>query len=249
MKFVNRIAQRVGEENPGVLIQTLAYNMLIDAPTKVKPAANVMVGFAPITRVPSPEKMERAGYWYPLYDPRHEINRVHLEQIEKWLQVLDPRRFFTYEYYSHWTSSLAMIGRDTTADDLEKKLMDPGLKRIHVYSDAMAKDIWYYTQIGMKGIGTEEWDWDEVNMYIYPRLTWEPDLAPTALVADYCTRAYGAAAAPMTRHWLILQEAKENYPFERVRCLALLEEAKKMTRDSSILRRIEELRGIWSRLP
>lgn len=246
MKFINQIAGRVAEKHPSVLVQSLAYFFLIDAPTEVKPAPNVMVGFAPINRQPSRDKIDRTGYWYPIYDPRHEVNRSRLEEIKKWLQIIDPKRFFTYEYYSHYSTALAMINRHSTAENLEQELIDPSRRTFHVYSDAISKDIWYYTQLGMEGIGTEEWDWNEINMYLYPRLAWEPGRSSTSLVEDYCRRAYGQAAGPMSLHWLILQEARERYPIEKERCLALLKQAETMTQDPDVLGRISQVREIWS---
>lgn len=248
IRFINQIADRVAKKHPDVLIQTLAYFMLIDAPTEVEPASNVMVGLAPINRQPSRDQIDRTGYWYPIYDARHEVNRSSLEEIEKWLQVMDPKRFFTYEYYSHYSTALKMIDRHTTGENLEQKLLDPSRRTFHVYSDAIAKDIWYYTQIGMEGIGAEEWDWNEINMYLYPRLTWEPWLSSTSLVEDYCKRAYGKAAGPMTLHWLILQEAREKYPSEKGRCLTLIDQAEKLAQDSEVRRRIQEVREIWSHI-
>ena len=249
IKFINRIAEQVALKHPDVLIQTLAYFMLIDAPTKVKPAPNVMVGFAPIMRQPSRTVIDRTGYWYPIYDPRHEVNRSRLQQIKRWLEVVDPKRFFTYEYYSHYTTALAMIDRETTAENLEQKLIDPSLKTFHVYSDAITKDIWYYTQIGMEGIGSEEWDWNAINMYFYPRLMWDPGRSSVSLMEDFCNRAYGQAAGPMILHWLVLQEAREKYPAEKSRCLALLDQAGKLSQDSEVLRRIREVREIWNHIP
>jgi len=69
IKFVNAIARDVAKRHPKILIQTLAYFMLIDAP-EIKPENNVMVGFTPIERCPPQSsaafKQEPAGYWYPL---------------------------------------------------------------------------------------------------------------------------------------------------------------------------------------
>src|SRR5207249_2558745 len=99
IKFVNAIAREVAKRHPKILIQTLAYFMLIDAP-EIKPETNVMVGFTPIERCPPQSsaafKQEPAGYWYPLYSPGHSLNRNHLAELEKWLKLMGPERLFTY---------------------------------------------------------------------------------------------------------------------------------------------------------
>ena len=51
IRFVNEIARRVAGRHPKVFVQTLAYFQLMDAP-EVRPEPNVVVGFAPIARMP-----------------------------------------------------------------------------------------------------------------------------------------------------------------------------------------------------
>ncbi|MCW5977926.1 MAG: DUF4838 domain-containing protein [Bryobacteraceae bacterium] len=247
IKFVNAVAGELARRHPKVLLQTLAYFMVIDAPD-VKPAENVMVGFAPIMRMPSADG-RRTGYYYPIYMPGHEINRTRLAEIEKWLKIVRPERFFTYEYYSHATTARRMIGLDTMPQDLEASLLDRSKMRFHVFTDAMAKEISYYHEIGMNNISTEEWDWNELNMYAYPRLQWRPELSANSIVADYSRRAYGNAARPMMDHWLTLQEAREQYPARRAECLALLKQAAEMTAEAAQLRRIRAVEEIWSHTP
>jgi len=123
IRFVNAIAREIAKRHPGVLVQTLAYFQLIDAPT-VKPEPNVMVGFAPISRMPSRNSEDVTGYWYPLVQPGHSVNNQHLEEINKWLRVVPPERFFTYEYYSHVTTARKMVNMTTRAADLETSVID-----------------------------------------------------------------------------------------------------------------------------
>ncbi|MCW5977925.1 MAG: DUF4838 domain-containing protein [Bryobacteraceae bacterium] len=251
IKFVNAVAREVGKRHPKVLLQTLAYFMVIDAP-EVAPEKNIVVGFAPIDRVPPQSaaefKQEPAGYWYPLYLADHDVNRRHKTELEKWLRILPADRFFTYEYYSQWNTARSMININTEARDLETRLLDPSRKMFRVFTDAMAKDIAYYVQIGMKNISTEEWDWNELNMYAYPRLLWHPEFSSNAIISDYCARAYGQAAAPMRKHWLILQETKERYPAWKAECMALVKQATAMTKDANELRRIRVVEEMWLRV-
>jgi len=159
---------------------------------------------------------------------------------------MGPERLFTYEYYSQWNTARNMVSTDTAPGNLEAKLVDPVRKMFRVFTDAMAKDIAYYARIGMKNISTEVWDWDELNMYVYPRLLWHPEQSSQSIIADYCQRAYGEAARPMLRHWLIVEEAREHYPQHKHECLTLLEQAASMTPDPDVLRRIRAVKDIWS---
>lgn len=100
----------------------------------------------------------------------------------------------------------------------------------------------------MEGLGTEDWDWDEVNMYTFPRLLWRPELSSNALIADYCRRSYGKAALPMLRHWLTLQDAREKFRSFKDTALAHLRDAKAIPVSSSERRRIEAVEEIWSHI-
>ncbi len=247
IRFVNAIAREVAKRHPHVLVQTLAYFQLIDAPS-VKPEPNVMVGFAPISRMPARYKEDATGYWYPLSQPGHEINNLHLSEIEKWLKVVSPDRFFTYEYYSHVTTSRKMVDMNTTTADLETNVIDLSKKGFHVYTDAIAKDIQLYSQIGNTGVGSEDWDWDELNMYVYPRLLWHPEYSSDALIADYCHRSYGTAALPMLRHWLALQAARETFRPAKAECLRHLRDAEAMGPPAEVVRRIKVLEDTWTHI-
>jgi len=240
IKFVNRIAQEVATKHPNVLIESLAYLMLLDAPTRVRPAKNVMVGFADIQR--------RINYWYPIYFPSDQLNLVHLEEMEKWLDLVGPERFYAYKYYSRTSTARGMINMDTKAENLESQLIDIRKRTFYVYSAAIPKDLWYYRLMGIRNVQTEEWDWEEVNMYVYARSLWDLSVSSDSLLEDYCLRAYGGAATPMLRHWLVLQEARDQYRSQKSLALSYLLKARGMTEDPNVLQRIKRIEEIWSTL-
>lgn len=243
IRFVNAIARKVAAKHPQVFVQTLAYFQLIDAPM-VKPEPNVFVGYAPISRVPALLEETATGYWYPLTQPDHVVNSLHLEEIQEWLDVVSPDRFFVYEYYSHITTALGMVDMNTSPDDLER-LIDPSSKVFHVYTDAIAKDIQLYAEIGVTGIGSEDWDWNELNMYLYARLLWNPNSSSNAVIADYCRRSFGEAAMPMFRHWLVLQDSRESFRSQKDLALSFIEQAKERRLSAAQRRRIEAVAAIW----
>jgi Domain of unknown function (DUF4838) len=137
---------------------------------------------------------------------------------------------------------------NTTQDDLETRVIDLKKKGFHVYTDAIAKDIKLYSEIGNTGVGSEDWDWDELNMYVYPRLLWHPELSSDALIADYCRRSYGAAAMPMLRHWLAIQDAREHFRSAKPECLRYLQEAKQIALPPAKLRRIKIVEETWTHI-
>ena len=76
----------------------------------------------------------------------------------------------------------------------------------------MASDLRYYrNELGLTRVSSEIADWHEENMYVYTRLSWNPDLPWQKALEDYCRRSYGPAAEVMLKHWLLLENAKENW--------------------------------------
>jgi len=112
----------------------------------------------------------------------------------------------------------------------------------------MAKEIWYNIQIGMKNISSEEWDWNQVNMYAYPRLLWHPELSANSMWAITAGGHMGKAAAPMLKHWLVLQETREQYPSKKAERLALLNESAGMTTDTNEPKGIRPVEETWSHI-
>ena len=102
LKFTNAVARRLRQTHPKVIVNHLAYNELIDAPTDVAPEPNVLVAFAPIQRAPF-RIGSLAGYFRPLSDPEHATNRSYLSEMRKWLAL--SRNFYVWDYYSLWWSS------------------------------------------------------------------------------------------------------------------------------------------------
>jgi hypothetical protein len=76
LKFTNAVARRLRQTNPKIIVNHLAYNELVDAPTDVVPESNVLVAFAPIQRAPF-HIGAAAGYFRPLNDPEQPANRTY----------------------------------------------------------------------------------------------------------------------------------------------------------------------------
>ena len=99
LKFANAVARQLRKTHPKVIVNHLAYNELIDAPTDVVPEPNVLVAFAPIQRAPF-RMGAIAGYFRPLSDSGNSTNSVYLAEIRKWLAL--SKNFYIWDYYSLW---------------------------------------------------------------------------------------------------------------------------------------------------
>ena len=110
----------------------------------------------------------------------------------------------------------------------------------------MAADLRYYRhELGLTHVSSEIADWHEVNMYVYPRLAWNPDASWRDALADFCRRGYGPAADDMLRHWMVLETARENWMDHRQECLGYLRQALAKADSSEVRRRINRIAGLW----
>ena len=226
VKFTNEVARRVRQTHPKVMINHLAYNELVDAPTNVVPEENVLVCLAPIHRAPF-KLGSIGGYFRPINDPANEINSAHLGEMKKWLALT--KNFYVWDYYSLWWT----LGKD------RPRWQFPILQ-------TMASDLRYYRhELGLTRVSSEIADWHEENMYVYTRLSWNPDLPWQKALEDYCRRSYGPAAEVMLKHWLLLENAKENWFRHRDEGMKYLREALQLAGTPEIRRRVNRVAELW----
>jgi Domain of unknown function (DUF4838) len=226
LKFTNEVARRVRQTHPKVMINHLAYNELVDAPTNVVPEENVLVCLAPIHRAPF-KLGSVGGYFRPINDPANEINSAHLGEMRKWLALT--RNFYVWDYFSLWWT----LGKD------RPRWHFPILQ-------TMASDLRFYRdELGLTRVSSEIADWHEENMYVYARLSWNPDLPWQKVLEDYCRRSFGASADVMLKHWLLLEAAKENWFRHRDECMKHLRQALQLAETPEIRRRINRVAELW----
>jgi hypothetical protein len=199
---------------------------LVDAPTNVKPEANVLVAFAPIQRAPF-RLGAKAGYFRPLNDPENQANRSYLAEMRKWLSL--SKNFYVWDYYSLWWT----LGTN------RPRWHFPVLETIE-------SDLRFYRhELGLTHVSSEIADWHEENMYVYARLAWNPDSSWRDALADFCRRSYGRAADEMLQHWTILQSAKDGWFRHREECEGYLRKALDKAETADVRRRVNRIAELW----
>ncbi len=88
LQSVNLLAEALAEQDPAAEAAYLAYNQSTYEFSR-KPAANVFLEFAPITRC----------YRHTIDDPACAVNRYFMRQLKKLLRLFDPRRTQVLEYW------------------------------------------------------------------------------------------------------------------------------------------------------
>jgi len=185
--FVNRLAKRVKELCPDKVLGTMAYANRIRPPEGVYDYwDNVYVQIAPIGQCPI----------HSYIDKSCEGRQRHAEIIREWSRRC--MGIYLYDYDPHdWTH-----------------LQQPkwGSRRI-------AEDYRFLASLNGWGFNVEgqnAWLSTGLNYWIRGKLAWDVELDPSDLVADFCERFFGPAAAPMRRYYdrveNALYNAKSHYP-------------------------------------
>jgi len=177
MRFANTVADRVAGRHPKVLINFLSYfHTLICPPDAPRLCDNILVGLCLYPR-PGQRTMR------PIETSPQPLDSKVRPQLVAWPKVA--RHFYVYEYYT--------IG--------EKHRMWSMVSMIH-------EDLKYFRSLGIQGISSDQWGpgWYPLNMYAFAKLSWNPDLSPQEIIADFCKRYYGAASGPMMAYWNLLEE-------------------------------------------
>lgn len=88
LTFVNRIANDIKDDYPGVYVDTLAYRYTRKAPKTIKPAENVIIRLCAI----------ECCYIHPLSDESCDANAAFKKDIEEWAAICDNLYVWDYTY-------------------------------------------------------------------------------------------------------------------------------------------------------
>ncbi len=165
--FTNRLAQRVAEKHPDLLLKTIAYHTYLAPPKQAgfRLHQNVAVQFCRFM-----------CHNHPLNDPSCAENRHFNAPLVAWTKL--SRNVMMYEYYykASWCG-LPWPILPSVRQDI------PYLKRLGVMGLATQ---WDHNAAG-----------NGLAFYVATKLLWDSTIDVDALLADFYEKAYGAAAGPM----------------------------------------------------
>jgi len=247
LRFANAVARQIADTHPDVWVNLLAYMNMLDAPRGVGVAENVLIGFAPVERLlkPHAEPPDR-DYFSPLDDPDNAACRAYLDEIRQWRKLTD--RFFMYDYYSGIKTARGMVTPETPAADVPGTLVNPEAGSLFPILGTICHDLRLYRELGIRGVSSESWDWDELNMYAYAEAARDSRVEPDALLAEFCQAAYAGAAEPMIAHWRTAMEGGWQWPKQREACLAFIDRALRTAIPPESRACLVELQRRWRRL-
>ena len=214
-RFANAVARHVRKRCPDVTVSPLAYFRSWEPPDDVAFEPNVLVGFTTFVR----------DWSQALMAPGDERNVATMETIRRWRARID--QLYIYEYFSYYNRN--PFGEDQTN------------------VAQMAQELRHYSDLGIDKISSEgggAGSWRPLVMYAFAALAWNPRLSAEEIIADFCSRSYGAAAPLMVEFWH-LQEKRESLAPRRRKSLALLARAESQADSVQVAARLAHLEAMF----
>ena len=148
LTFVNRIANDIKDDYPGVYVDTLAYRYTRTPPKTVRPAENVIIRLCSI----------ECCFTHALSDPSCSRNKSFCKDIEAWSEICDKLYIWDYTY---------------NAETYFTFFPNFGVLRENVqfYRDHNVKGVFLEgQQVSVSG------EFAELRSYLLAKLLWNPDM-------------------------------------------------------------------------
>jgi hypothetical protein len=170
--FVNQVAEAVEKEFPEVWIETLAYQYTRRPPKTVRPRHNVVPRLCTI----------ECDFSHPLDQSAFEENRKFVEEIRGWSAMTD--KLYIWDYTTNFRNYLGPFPNVLA--------LQPNVKFFREH-----RVVGLFEQGAYQG---RHGDFAELKAWLLAKWLWNPDLPAEALLADFFSGYYGAAA-PLVRRY------------------------------------------------
>jgi hypothetical protein len=182
--FVNQVAEAIEKENPGKLIDTLAYQFTEEPPKGIVPRKNVRVRLCPISVCEA----------HPYEKCSHKASVAFVKNLAEWAKITDT--LYIWHYNTNFANYLMPF------PDFEEFPAD-----LKLYQRSGVKGIFFQGAYGPGGGGSDA----ELRSYVMAKLLWNPARDSDALVNEWMENVYGSAKGPM-RKWFDLLHEKARDP-------------------------------------
>ncbi|MDD4016855.1 MAG: DUF4838 domain-containing protein [Kiritimatiellae bacterium] len=182
----NKVAREIAKEYPDVIIQTFAYVSTERAPKTLRPEKNILLRWCDL--------YTRSDCYRPITSP---FNASRKEQLDGWKAV-----GANIALWDYWNMGI-----------LDGPYFKP--PRVETMVDAIAGDVRYYREAGVKTFFTEmethihanPQNFVDLQIWLGYQLINDPDQDEEALIRTYMEKHYGPTAAPMTAFLTDLRQA------------------------------------------
>jgi hypothetical protein len=163
IQFVNKVAARIHEKYPNILVETLAYSATLSPPKNIRPARNVIIRFAPIHR----------DFGHPF---ESESNRKSREMFNTWASISS--QVFMWNYNSNFTT---IMYPHPNWDGLAKDLRYFAANKV---TGVFEEGDCYTNNLS---------DFVHLRAWLMGKLMWNPHQDQDKLIAEFLDGYYGAA--------------------------------------------------------
>ena len=228
LDFWNKIAAELEKEFPDKYLSIIAYLDLLDAPAKRKGAKNTQIWFCPI----------RTNYHFSMLD-RPE-SRHFLEQLDGWVKSMPEARVNVFDYFG-WQPPFSPYARNVG-------------RTLRRYRELKAGGAYGWVGFTYNLMG-EDYRWAK-ELYTYTEQLWDPDADVDMLLEKWALGVFGEDAGKKIVEFYQEIEEEHNKVVARTvpdamkpwitlpllhKMQAKLAEARSLTNDPAVLRRIELL--------
>ena len=182
LRFVNRVAEEVEKEFPGVLVETLAYQFTRKPPKTIRPRKNVAVCLCSF----------ECAFATPFEESWHADTRQFCEDIRGWGEICG--NLLVYNYAVNFRNYLFPF---------------PNIQSMAANYRLFARNgaRWVYDQADSNALGGE---FAELKAYLQSKLMWNPDQPLEPLVERFLDAFYGPAAQPVGEYLGRIHAALKN---------------------------------------
>ena len=187
LNFHNRVINRVVQQYPNARFGMLVYANNTMSPRLEGVNAHMDLVFAPLDICPL----------HQVRDPKCKTNRDYRQWFEDWMRLAKAAGAGTYYY------------------DYEPMGYCWNVAMICPRWGIIGNNYPWFKQLGLDGHTTQGYDdWASCGMdnYLMQRLYWDAAQDYHAVIADYCTARFGAAAPAMIDYYTILEKRMNEIP-------------------------------------
>lgn len=188
INFVNKVADKVKEKYPDILIHTFAYQYTKKAPKHIKPRENIIVRLCNIECEWSMPFLEKAQ----LYPDSKEADFIN--NIKDWTSISD--NVYIWDYAVNFSNYLQFFP---------------------CYYQ-MAENIKLYKKLGVKGVlqqGNFSYgaaaNMEELKSYLISRLLWNANENPDEIIDEFLEGVYGNGAQYIKEYLLLTTKAVKGH--------------------------------------
>lgn len=187
LTFINRIANDIKDDYPGVYVDTLAYRYTRQAPKTIKPADNVIIRLCSI----------ECCFTHALSDESCYKNKSFKQDIEEWSAICDNLYIWDYTYNAE-TYFTFFPNFDVLWDN------------VNFYKDHNVKGVFLEgQQVSVSG------EFGELRSYLLAKLLWDPDMTEDeyyAYMDEFLQYYYGAGWENIKTYMETMTEMAERNP-------------------------------------